>query len=71
MRVNPPSLHFVPIGADGAVVTFDRTTHKSLNYELDVRQYVAVRRRQRARPPSRCRERRCLRSSAAVSTPSS
>ena len=48
MRVNPPSLHFVPIGADGAVVTFDRTTHKMLNYELDVRQYVAVRRRQRS-----------------------
>src|SRR5438552_3943979 len=33
--VSPSSLHFVQIGADRNVVTFDRNTHKMLKYDLD------------------------------------
>ena len=36
-RRQPLSLHFVQIGADRAVVTFDRNTHKMLKYDLDGR----------------------------------
>jgi len=35
--VSPSSLHFVQIGADRALVTFDRNTHKMLKYDLDGR----------------------------------
>ena len=35
IAVSPSSLHFVQIGADRAVVTFDRNTHKMLKYDLD------------------------------------
>ena len=31
----PSSLHFVQIGADRALVTFDRNTHKMLKYDLE------------------------------------
>jgi hypothetical protein len=37
IAVSPSSLHFVQIGADRAVVTFDRNTHKMLKYDLDGR----------------------------------
>jgi sugar lactone lactonase YvrE len=37
MAVSPSSLHFVQIGADRKLVTFDRNTHKMLKYELDGR----------------------------------
>ncbi len=37
MAVAPSSLHFVQIGADRKLVTFDRNTHKMLKYELDGR----------------------------------
>ena len=33
----PSSLHFVQIGADRALVTFDRNTHKMLKYDLEGR----------------------------------
>src|SRR5206468_601355 len=33
--VSPSSLHFVQIGSDRNVVTFDRNTHKMLKYDLD------------------------------------
>jgi hypothetical protein len=33
--VSPSSLHFVQIGADRTLVTFDRNTHKMLKYDLD------------------------------------
>jgi DNA-binding beta-propeller fold protein YncE len=33
--VSPSSLHFVQIGADRKLVTFDRNTHKMLKYDLD------------------------------------
>jgi NHL repeat-containing protein len=35
IAVSPSSLHFVQIGDDRAVVTFDRNTHKMLKYDLD------------------------------------
>ena len=35
IAVSPSSLHFVQIGADRAVVAFDRNTHKMLKYDLD------------------------------------
>jgi len=35
--VSPSSLHFVQIGADRTVATFDRNTHKMLKYDLDGR----------------------------------
>jgi DNA-binding beta-propeller fold protein YncE len=35
--VSPSSLHFVQIGADRTLVTFDRNTHKMLKYDLDGR----------------------------------
>jgi hypothetical protein len=37
IAVSPSSLHFVQIGADRAVVSFDRNTHKMLKYDLDGR----------------------------------
>jgi hypothetical protein len=37
IAVRPSSLHFVQIGADRKLVTFDRNTHKMLKYELDGR----------------------------------
>jgi DNA-binding beta-propeller fold protein YncE len=37
IAVSPSSLHFVQIGADRALVTFDRNTHKMLKYDLDGR----------------------------------
>jgi DNA-binding beta-propeller fold protein YncE len=37
IAVSPSSLHFVQIGADRKLVTFDRNTHKMLKYELDGR----------------------------------
>jgi len=37
INVRPSSLHFVHIGADRALVTFDRNTHKMLKYDLDGR----------------------------------
>jgi DNA-binding beta-propeller fold protein YncE len=33
--VKPSSLHFVVIGADRTLATFDRNTHKMLKYDLD------------------------------------
>lgn len=33
--VSPSSLHFVVIGADRTLATFDRNTHKMLKYDLD------------------------------------
>src|SRR5947209_8074238 len=33
--VSPSSLHFVQIGADRTVATFDRNTHKMLKYDLE------------------------------------
>jgi len=33
--VSPSSLHFVQIGADRTIATFDRNTHKMLKYDLD------------------------------------
>jgi DNA-binding beta-propeller fold protein YncE len=35
IAVKPSSLHFVQIGADRTVATFDRNTHKMLKYDLD------------------------------------
>ena len=35
IAVSPSSLHFVQIGADRALVAFDRNTHKMLKYDLD------------------------------------
>lgn len=35
--MRPSSLHFVVIGEDRMVVTFDRLTHKILKYDLDGR----------------------------------
>ena len=35
IAVRPSSLHFVQIGADRTVATFDRMTHKMLKYDLD------------------------------------
>jgi len=35
IETRPSSLHFVQIGADGALVTFDRNTHKMLKYDLE------------------------------------
>ncbi len=35
IAVSPSSLHFVQIGADRMLVTFDRNTHKMLKYDLD------------------------------------
>jgi NHL repeat len=35
INVRPSSLHFVQIGADRTVATFDRLTHKMLKYDLD------------------------------------
>ena len=35
INVSPSSLHFVQIGADRTLVTFDRNTHKMLKYDLD------------------------------------
>lgn len=37
IAVSPSSLHFVQIGADRTVATFDRNTHKMLKYDLDGR----------------------------------
>jgi DNA-binding beta-propeller fold protein YncE len=37
IAVSPSSLHFVQIGADRTLVTFDRNTHKMLKYDLDGR----------------------------------
>jgi len=37
IAVRPSSLHFVVIGDDRKLVTFDRNTHKMLKYELDGR----------------------------------
>jgi hypothetical protein len=37
IAVAPSSLHFVQIGDDRKLVTFDRNTHKMLKYELDGR----------------------------------
>ena len=37
IAVRPSSLHFVWIGADRKLVTFDRLTHKLVKYELDGR----------------------------------
>src|SRR5438034_6788755 len=37
ITVRPSSLHFVVIGDDRKLVTFDRNTHKMLKYELDGR----------------------------------
>ena len=37
IAVKPSSLHFVQIGADRTVATFDRNTHKMLKYDLDGR----------------------------------
>jgi NHL repeat len=37
IAVSPSSLHFVQIGADGTLATFDRNTHKMLKYDLDGR----------------------------------
>ena len=37
IAVSPSSLHFVQIGADRKLVTFDRNTHKMLKYDLDGR----------------------------------
>jgi hypothetical protein len=37
IAVRPSSLHFVQIGDDRKLVTFDRNTHKMLKYELDGR----------------------------------
>ena len=37
VAVSPSSLHFVQIGADRALVTFDRNTLKMLKYDLDGR----------------------------------
>src|SRR5436190_10622925 len=37
INVRPSSLHFVVIGEDRMVVTFDRLTHKMLKYDLDGR----------------------------------
>jgi DNA-binding beta-propeller fold protein YncE len=37
IAVEPSSLHFVQIGDDRKLVTFDRNTHKMLKYELDGR----------------------------------
>jgi hypothetical protein len=37
IAVSPSSLHFVQIGADRKLVTFDRNTQKMLKYELDGR----------------------------------
>jgi len=37
INVRPSSLHFVVIGEDRMVVTFDRLTHKLLKYDLDGR----------------------------------
>jgi sugar lactone lactonase YvrE len=35
IAVTPSSLHFVVIGADRTLATFDRNTHKMLKYDLD------------------------------------
>jgi DNA-binding beta-propeller fold protein YncE len=35
IAVKPSSLHFVVIGADRTLATFDRNTHKMLKYDLD------------------------------------
>jgi sugar lactone lactonase YvrE len=35
IAVRPSSLHFVVIGADRTLATFDRNTHKMLKYDLD------------------------------------
>ena len=35
IAVSPSSLHFVQIGDDRTLVTFDRNTHKMLKYDLD------------------------------------
>ena len=35
IAVSPSSLHFVQIGADRTLATFDRNTHKMLKYDLD------------------------------------
>ena len=35
IAVSPSSLHFVVIGADRTLATFDRNTHKMLKYDLD------------------------------------
>ena len=35
INVRPSSLHFVQIGADRTLVTFDRNTHKMLKYDLE------------------------------------
>ncbi len=35
INTRPSSLHFVQIGADRTLVTFDRNTHKMLKYDLD------------------------------------
>ena len=37
IAVSPSSLHYVVIGDDRKLVTFDRNTHKMLKYELDGR----------------------------------
>ena len=37
IAVSPSSLHFVQIGADRTLATFDRNTHKMLKYDLDGR----------------------------------
>jgi sugar lactone lactonase YvrE len=37
INVRPSSLHFVQIGDDRKLVTFDRNTHKMLKFELDGR----------------------------------
>jgi len=37
IAVKPSSLHFVQIGADRTLATFDRNTHKMLKYDLDGR----------------------------------
>src|SRR4030081_3965475 len=37
INVRPSSLHFVVIGDDRKLATFDRNTHKILKYELDGR----------------------------------
>ncbi len=37
IAVSPSSLHFVQIGADRTIATFDRNTHKMLKYDLDGR----------------------------------
>ena len=37
IAVTPSSLHFVQIGADRTLATFDRNTHKMLKYDLDGR----------------------------------